>query len=314
MNKQVQELIGYALSQVGVAETPKGSNKNKYALMIDTQFPDFYNGKKNGAAWCDVFVDACFLTCFGEEETLRLLCQPKKSCGAGCKFSAGYFKDKKQFDNNASVGDQIFFYDNKGEINHTGIVYKVEGGYVYTVEGNSGDEVKTHRYAASNKKIAGYGHPAWKEEAETIADTAPTKPTPVGDPVAIDPKPIQKPQNTPLKSEDEIAREIIAGKWGNGAERKQRLTEAGYNYESVQAIVNKLLAKPASEKKDTFIGKVSTVRLPLNVRSGAGTKYPVKKMLPKGSEIELYRTNYNGWYKLADGSGYVSANYIVKVR
>lgn len=315
MNKQVQELIGYALSQVGVVETPKGSNKNKYALMIDTQFPDFYNGKKNGyAAWCDIFVDACFLTCFGEEETLRLLCQPKKSCGAGCKFSAGYFKNKKQFDNNASVGDQIFFFDNKGEINHTGIVYKVDGGYVYTVEGNSGDEVKTHRYAASNKKIAGYGHPDWKEEAETIADTAPTKPIPVGDPVAIDPKPIQKPQNTALKSEGEIAREIIAGKWGNGAERKQRLTEAGYNYGPVQAIVNKLLAKPASEKKDTFIGKVSTVSLPLNVRSGAGTKYPVKKMLPKGSEIELYRTNYNGWYKLADGSGYVSANYIVKVR
>lgn len=305
MNKQVQELIGYALSQVGVAETPKGSNKNKFALMIDTQFPDFYNGKKNGAAWCDVFVDACFLTCFGEEETLRLLCQPKKSCGAGCKFSAGYFKAKKQFDNNASVGDQIFFYDNKGEINHTGIVYKVEGGYVYTVEGNSGNEVKTHRYATSNKKIAGYGHPAWKEEAETIADTAPTKPTTEAP---------QKPQNTALKSEDEIAREIIAGKWGNGEERKQRLTEAGYNYESVQAIVNELLAKPASEKKDTFIGKVSTARLPLNVRSGAGTKYPVKKMLPKGSEIELYRTNYNGWYKLADGSGYVSANYIVKVR
>jgi hypothetical protein len=305
MNKQAQELIGYALSQVGVAETPKGSNKNKFALMIDTQFPDFYNGKKNGAAWCDVFVDACFLTCFGEDETLRLLCQPKKSCGAGCKFSAGYFKEKKQFDNNASVGDQIFFFDNKGEINHTGIVYKVESGYVYTVEGNSGDEVKTHRYATSNKKIAGYGHPAWKEEAETIADTAPTKPTTEAP---------HKPQNTALKSEDEIAREIIAGKWGNGKERQQRLTEAGYNYESIQAIVNKLLAKPASEKKDTFIGKVSTARLPLNVRSGAGTKYPVKKMLQKGSEIELYRTNYNGWYKLADGSGYVSANYIVKVR
>lgn len=305
MNKQVQELIGYALSQVGVAETPKGSNKNKFALMIDTQFPDFYNGKKNGSPWCDEFVDACFLACFGEEETLRLLCQPRHSTGAGCKYSADFFKDKKQFDNNASVGDQIFYYDNKGEINHTGIVYKVEGDYVYTVEGNSGDEVKTHRYATSNKKIAGYGHPTWKEETETIADTAPTKPTTDAP---------QKPQNTPLKSEDEIAREIIAGKWGNGAERKQRLTEAGYNYESVQAIVNKLLVKPASEKKDTFIGRVSTVRLPLNVRSGAGTKYPVKKMLQKGSEIELYRTNYNGWYKLADGSGYVSANYIVKVR
>jgi hypothetical protein len=323
MNKQVQELIGYALSQVGVAETPKGSNKNKFAVMIDTQFPDFYNGKKNGyAAWCDIYVDACFLTCFGEEETLRLLCQPKKSCGAGCKFSAGYFKNKKQFDNNASVGDQIFFFDSKGEINHTGIVYKVEDGYVYTVEGNSGDEVKTHRYATSNKKIAGYGHPDWKEEAETIADTAPTKPIPVGDPVAIDPKPIQKPQNAVILSEEEIALQVINGMWGNGKERKQRLTEAGYDYDAIQKAVNKKLGvsskpapvvtEPAVKKPDTFIGIVNTVKDRLNVRTGAGMNYPVIKTLGKGSKVELYKKMVNGWYRLADGSGYVAGNLIKK--
>lgn len=309
MNKQIQELIGYALSQVGVAETPKGSNKNKYALMIDTQFPDFYNGKKNGSPWCDEFVDACFLACFGEEETLRLLCQPRHSTGAGCKHSADFFKKADRWSEKASVADQIFFYDNKGEINHTGIVYKVEDGYVYTVEGNSGDEVKTHRYAASNKKIAGYGHPAWKEEAETIADTAPTKPTTEAP---------QNTQNTTLKSEDEIAREVIAGKWGNGAERKQRLTEAGYNYDSVQALVNKYLnqtqpftANPA-HASDTFIGIVNTVKDRLNVRTGAGMNYPVIKTLGKGSKVELYKKMVNGWYRLADGSGYVAGNLIKK--
>lgn len=302
MNKQVQELIGYALSQVGVAETPKGSNKNKFAVMIDTQFPDFYNGKKNGAAWCDVFVDACFLTCFGEDETLRLLCQPKKSCGAGCKFSAGYFKAKKQFDKSASVGDQIFFYDNKGEINHTGIVHKVEDGYVYTVEGNSGDEVKTHRYAASNKKIAGYGHPDWKEEAETISDTAPTKP-----------EPIQKPQNVSQKSLDDIAKEIIDGKWGNGKERQKKLTEAGYDYAKAQAKVNEILAaKKPQASSDTFIGIVNTVKERLNVRTGAGMNYPVIKTLNKGSKVELYTKMVNGWYRLADESGYVAGNLIKK--
>lgn len=312
MNKQIQELIGYALSQVGYAETPKGSNKNKYALMIDTQFPDFYNGKKNGyAAWCDVFVDACFLTCFGEDETLRLLCQPKKSCGAGCKFSAGYFKAKKQFDNNASVGDQIFFYDSKGEINHTGIVYKVEDGYVYTVEGNSGDEVKTHRYSASNKKIAGYGHPAWKEEPSSMADTAPTKPTPEAS---------QKPQNDTKKSEEEIAREVIAGKWGNGNVRKNRLTKAGYDYAAIQSIVNQLVAKkpapvvsePAVKKPETFTGIVNTIKDPLRVREGAGTQFRILRLLPKGSKIELYSDKVNGWYKLADNSGFVAANLITK--
>ena len=43
------------------------------------------------------------------------------------------------------------------------------------------------------------------------------------------------------KSNEEIAREVIAGKWGNGAARKQRLTAAGYNYSVIQVLVNKLL-------------------------------------------------------------------------
>lgn len=43
-----------------------------------------------------------------------------------------------------------------------------------------------------------------------------------------------------LKSIDEIAREVKAGKWGNNPERKQRLIEAGYDYEQVRIAVNKL--------------------------------------------------------------------------
>ena len=49
-----------------------------------------------------------------------------------------------------------------------------------------------------------------------------------------------KPQPV-LKSVDEVAREVIAGKWGNGADRKARLTQAGYDYSAVQARVNQLL-------------------------------------------------------------------------
>ena len=43
------------------------------------------------------------------------------------------------------------------------------------------------------------------------------------------------------KSNEDIAREVIAGKWGNGQERKDRLTAAGYDYNAVQAVVNKLV-------------------------------------------------------------------------
>lgn len=54
-------------------------------------------------------------------------------------------------------------------------------------------------------------------------------------------------QGTPVstspakKSIEEIAREVIAGKWGNGTDRKNRLTAAGYDYAAVQAKVNALL-------------------------------------------------------------------------
>lgn len=51
--------------------------------------------------------------------------------------------------------------------------------------------------------------------------------------------------STPVvnKSNETIAKEVIAGKWGNGAERKNRLTQAGYNYSEIQTLVNQLLRK-----------------------------------------------------------------------
>lgn len=44
-----------------------------------------------------------------------------------------------------------------------------------------------------------------------------------------------------IKSIDEIAREVIRGDWGNGADRRNRLTSAGYDYAAVQSKVNELL-------------------------------------------------------------------------
>ncbi|MBQ8132902.1 MAG: N-acetylmuramoyl-L-alanine amidase [Clostridia bacterium] len=50
-----------------------------------------------------------------------------------------------------------------------------------------------------------------------------------------------KVNTTAKKTIDEIAREVIQGKWGNGDERKRKLTAAGYDYDKVQAKVNELL-------------------------------------------------------------------------
>ena len=48
---------------------------------------------------------------------------------------------------------------------------------------------------------------------------------------------------SPKKTVEELAKEVIAGKWGSGMDRKNRLTQAGYDYEAVQAEVNRIMKK-----------------------------------------------------------------------
>jgi len=57
-------------------------------------------------------------------------------------------------------------------------------------------------------------------------------------------------QNTQIKTVDQLAKEVMAGKWGNGNERKQKLTAQGYDYAAVQAKVNALAGK-ADAKNST---------------------------------------------------------------
>lgn len=60
-----------------------------------------------------------------------------------------------------------------------------------------------------------------------------------------------KEDNPKLKSVDEVAKECIQGLWGNGAVRKSKLTKAGYDYATVQARVNELVAKENPKKAVT---------------------------------------------------------------
>ena len=73
------------------------------------------------------------------------------------------------------------------------------------------------------------------------------------------PAPSPKPTPSPKKSNTEIAKEVIQGKWGNGAERKKRLEAAGYDYAAVQKEVERLLAgqkKPAKKSIDEVAREV----------------------------------------------------------
>lgn len=61
------------------------------------------------------------------------------------------------------------------------------------------------------------------------------------------PAPTPKPQ--PTKSVDEIAQEVIDGKWGNNPERQKALEAAGYDYNAVQKKVNQICNKAQSTNK-----------------------------------------------------------------
>ena len=191
MANYAKKVIEVALAQVGYLEKKSNSNLdsmtgnagsnnyNKFARDLD-KLGYFYNGPKNGYAWCDVFVDWCFVQAYGVDNALSLLRQPKKSYGAGCYYSAKYYKDKSQFHtSNPKPGDQIFFWNSsKNDVAHTGLVYEVDTTYVYTIEGNTsgasgvvanGGGVCCKKYKLNYARIYGYGRPKYdKEPIESV--------------------------------------------------------------------------------------------------------------------------------------------------
>lgn len=173
MARTAAAVIKIALAEVGYKE--KASNANldlatanagtanwtKYAR--DLYAAGYYNGNKNGYAWCDVFVDWCFFKAFSKTEG-QLMQYQTGDLGAACPYSAGYYKNQGRYDTTPKVGDQIFFQQN-GSLVHTGIVVEVTSSQVVTVEGNSSNMVKKNTYSRSSSYIAGYGHPNYDEDA-----------------------------------------------------------------------------------------------------------------------------------------------------
>jgi len=188
-----ERLIATARAEIGYVEKETNAqlddktanagdnNWTKYAAFLDTL--GVYNGRKNGYAWCDMFVDWCFITAFGMETAMKMTNQAMGGYGAGCTMSANYYKYVGRFHkDNPQPGDQIFFTNDGGKtMAHTGIVEKVEGGKVYTIEGNTsstpgvvanGGMVRDKSYSLTYNRIGGYGTPDWDlvKEEETVAE------------------------------------------------------------------------------------------------------------------------------------------------
>ena len=179
-----KDLIAVALGEVGYREKSSNSslddptsnsgpgNWTKYAR--DLALAGYYNGNKNGYAWCDVFVDWCFFKAFGAAEGQRIQCQTG-DLGAACIYSAQYYQQQGRYDHNPKPGDQVFFYVDGG-IGHTGIVVEVTSSGIVVVEGNSSDRVQKLTYDRNSSRIAGYGHPRFNETELPSAEEPVLKP------------------------------------------------------------------------------------------------------------------------------------------
>lgn len=206
------------------------------------QIIDVYNSHKPLAcgypvkytdAWCATFVSAVAIK-LGYTDVIPTECS--------CPRMIELFRRLGEWDENdartPNPGDIIFYDwddsgkgDNVGSSDHVGIVEKVSGTTITVIEGNYSNSVKRRTLSVNGKYIRGYGVP--KYDQETAA----------------------KPQATVKKSVEELAKEVIAGKWGAGADRKTALTKAGYDYNAVQAKVNELLSPKKPAKSVTEIAR-----------------------------------------------------------
>ena len=199
---------------------------------------DLYNGHtplargykmKYTDAWCATFVSALAIKT-GCTELIPTEC----SCGRMIQLmqEKGIWEENDAY--SPKAGDILFYDwqdsgrgDNTGWPDHVGIVEKVENGQITVIEGNLNNTVGRRTLAVNGRYIRGYGVPEYEEQPEA-----------------------DKPAETPQKSLDEVAKEVINGRYGNGAERKRRIPEETlYSYEEVQARVNALLKgeKPSED-------------------------------------------------------------------
>ena len=104
--------------------------------------------------WC-----ACFVSwCADQSGLIASGNVPKFSL---CSDGVSWFQGKNKWQSGGTTptaGMIIFFdWDHDGTSDHVGIVEKCEGGRVYTIEGNSSDQVRQRNYAVDYSSIMGYG-------------------------------------------------------------------------------------------------------------------------------------------------------------
>ena len=227
MGKYANKVVTQAQAWLGINESNGG-----HKVIIDTynSYPVARGYKMTlSDPWCATFVSAVSIK-LGYTDIIPTECSCTRMIELFKKLGC-WVENENRVPN---PGDIIFYNwsdngvgDNKDDSDHVGIVEKIVGNTIVVIEGNYKKSVARREITVNGRYIRGFAVP--KYDAEVVVAK---------------------------KSIAEVAKEVINGKWGNGADRKARLTAAGYNYNEVQAKVNEILKAPKKKSIDEIAREV----------------------------------------------------------
>ena len=187
--------------------------------------------------WCAAFVSTVSLQC-GLRDIMPTEC--------GCPGMVRLYQQLGRWiEDDAYVPSpaDVVFYDwqdsgvgdNVGQSDHVGIVVSCTDVMMTIIEGNCDNAVKLRQIAVNARFIRGYGCPDYASKADGSDPQPEPAPTPTPQPEPE--KPAEESTVDPFITAK--AREVIAGKWGNGQARKDAL--AAWFIKAVQDEVNRIL-------------------------------------------------------------------------
>lgn len=186
--------------------------------------------------WCDAFVSAVAIKA-GAVDII--------GTEVGCENHVQIFKNKGIWHEDGTikpqVGDIVLFnwddsnQPNDGYSDHIGFVEEVYGNTFACIEGNMSEAVGRRTINVGWGYIRGFARPKYGTSGSATATTT----------------------TVAKKTIEEIAIEVLQGAWGNGSARYRALTNAGYNYETVQDKVNELSKSNTTNSSAETITKIA---------------------------------------------------------
>ena len=230
-----QKPVDYLAQYVGIKE---GSAEHKAILAVlnNSGLCTRYKMTVNDP-WCATASSAAFIASGLADIFPCVEC----SCGNMIELAkkAGIWVENDAYV--PKTGDAILYDwgdsgkgDCTGWPDHVGLVASVSGNTIRVIEGNMSNTVGYRNLAVNGRYIRGFITPKFSTKATSSGNGS--------------------AGTSGKKSVSEIAKEVIAGKGGNGDARKSAIKAAGYDYDAVQAEVNKQLkGSPKATKSVTEV-------------------------------------------------------------